>query len=469
MTQFNLSTHTLDHLPWGAAVQRVLQTALDAVDPGAAVERNMRVEDQHWLYFGHGPETQSYNLHDYAHIYLIGAGKAGAPMAQAAASILGESLSEGVVLVKTGYTPFPTESLPPKVTLLEAAHPIPDERGIQGTCRVLEMLANTGENDLVICLLSGGGSALLTQPAPGIHLDDLQVLTRHLLACGATIHEINSLRKHLDTVKGGGLARAAAPAQMVTLILSDVVGDPLEVIASGPTTPDPSTFRQAVEILERYLLLDKTPASIRHYLEAGVQGLSPETPKPGDPLFRKVFNLVIGSNRLAAQAAANQARQEGFTTLLLTTFLQGEARQAGKWITAIARQIHVSGDPLPAPLCLVAGGETTVTLSGDGLGGRNQELALSAVEDLDGLPDTLLVTLATDGGDGPTDAAGAVVNGESLSRARSLGLQPAAALARNDSYPFFEALGDLLKTGPTRTNVNDLTFLLIGPPGKQTD
>jgi hydroxypyruvate reductase len=267
------------------------------------------------------------------------------------------------------------------------------------------------------------------------------------------------LRKHLDRVKGGKLARLAAPARVVTLILSDVVGDPLDVIASGPTVPDQSTFEMAYQVVERYDLVERVPATIIELIRRGQRGQLAENPKPNEPLFGEVNNLVIGSNYQAAQAAVNQAREYGFHAVLLTTYLQGEARQAGRLLAAIARQMAASGQPVKRPACVVAGGETTVTLQGDGYGGRNQEVALGAVRDMAGLEDVILVTLATDGGDGPTEAAGAVVTGETFRRASQMGLEPADFLARNDAYHFFEPLEDLIKTGPTRTNVNDLALV----------
>ena len=405
---------------------------------------------------------QSYNLGQIRRVLLVGAGKAGAPMAQAAAAILGEHLSQGLVIVKEGYTDQSSQ-LPP-YTVIEAGHPVPDERGVQGALRIRDLLGQAQADDLVICLISGGGSALLVSPVEGVSLADLQDLTGALLSCGASINEINTLRKHLEQLKGGGLARLAAPAQVAALALSDVIGDPLEVIASGPTSPDPSTFQEAMDILKRYGLLEKAPSGVLAHLRRGLAGAASETPKAEDKIFANVHNVIIGSNRQAALAALEMARSVGYNTLLLTTRLQGEARQAGRFLAAIAREISISGQPLSKPACLIAGGETTVTLSssaaqGGSLGGRNQELALGAASDLAGLPGVLLVTLATDGGDGPTDAAGAAVTGETLQRARQLGLDPQDFLERNDAYHFFERLGDLLKTGPTNTNVNDLTFI----------
>lgn len=447
-----LMTKTLRHQSWGLAVARILGAGLEAVDPYRAVKRHFTRQDDRLLVDGH-----ELPLTGEGRVFLVGAGKAGLPMARAAAEMLGERLHAGAVIVKQGHTPDVTAVGP--VAILEAGHPLPDERGVQGTARIADLLSTTTEQDLVVCLISGGGSALLTLPVPGVTLDDLRAFTDVLLACGASINELNALRKHLDQVKGGGLARMAAPARVVTLILSDVVGNPLDIIASGPTVPDPDSYAAALAVLQRYKIEQRVPASVRAHLARGVQGEAPETPKPGDPLFDRVQNVLVGSNLIAARAACEQAAQEGFATLLLTTWLQGEAREAGRFLASLARGMAADGYPLGRPGCVVAGGETTVTLRGDGLGGRNQELALGAVADLAGVPGVALVTLATDGGDGPTDAAGAVVTGETLARARVAGLDPAQFLARNDAYHFFEPLGDLLQTGPTQTNVNDLAFV----------
>jgi hydroxypyruvate reductase len=330
------------------------------------------------------------------------------------------------------------------------------------------LLEQASARDLVLVLISGGGSALLTLPAPGISLDDVQAMTALLLACGASINEINSLRKHLDIIKGGGLARMATPATVVTLILSDVVGNPLDVIASGPTVPDETTFADAYHVLERYSLLSSAPAAIVARLQAGMRGEVPETPGAGDPVFERVGYTLVGSNQQAAAAALAAARAEGLNALILTTYVQGEARVVGQFLAAVARELATTGctgggvpSLLPRPACLIVGGETTVTLRGSGRGGRNQEMALAAVRGMAGLPDTALITLATDGEDGPTDAAGAVVTGETLRRAQERGLDPDAALAHNDSYPFFAALGDLVQPGPTATNVNDLALVVV--------
>ncbi len=459
-------TTTLRTLAHGAAVARIMAAAVDAVEPGAAVRRFLRREGDA-LYAG----NTVYDLRMFDRIWITGAGKAGAPMATAAAAILGDRLAGGIVVVKEGHLDRPGtapshtsrdhQPLQPPIRMLEAGHPIPDARGVAAGEQIAALLEGTGERDLVLALISGGGSALLTHPAPGVALDDIQRLTSLLLACGASIEEINTLRRHLDILKGGGLARLAAPATVIALVLSDVVGDPLDVIASGPTVADPTTFADAYGVLERYNLVEHAPLPIVERLQRGICGDVAETPKPGDAALARVHNLVVGSNRLAAEAALAAARAEGFNTLLLTTYLQGEARVVGRLLAAIAREIAVSGQPIARPACVIAGGETTVTLRGDGRGGRNQELALAAALDLVRLPGTLVIALATDGGDGPTDAAGAVASQATVERARALGLDAMAMLARNDSYPLFDALEDLLRPGPTQTNVNDLALLIV--------
>lgn len=427
----------------------ILSAALEAVDPYAAVARAL-VREGNQLRIG----ERTYDLGQVERVLVVGAGKAGAPMARAVEDALGDRIAAGVVNVKRGHVE-PTRA----VQLHEAGHPIPDEAGVEGTRRIVELLRSAGPRDLVICLISGGGSALLQLPAEGISLADTQRITDLLLRAGATINELNTVRKHLSQVTGGGLARLAQPASLAALLLSDVVGNPLDVIASGPTVPDTSTFADAVAILERYDLWSRAPTSVRQRLDAGRRGEVPETPKADDPLFTRVQNLVVASNEVAALAAVAEAERRGFRTLLLSTYVEGEAREVAKVYAALAREVAASGRPLPRPCCLVLGGETTVTVRGQGSGGRNQELALAAALKLDGLHDVMLVALATDGNDGPTDAAGAVVDGTTIARARAIGLDPYAALAENDAYPFFDRLGDLLLTGPTNTNVNDLAFI----------
>jgi glycerate 2-kinase len=449
-------TASLHQLAWGEKVARVMATAVHAVDPAAAVHQS--VQRQGSLLIAGG---RSYDLQTFKRVWVVGAGKAGAPMAVAVQDLLGQELSGGVVVVKDGHELVENAGSMPKIRILSAGHPVPDERGVTAAQQISALMEETNEDDLVICLISGGGSALLTSPAGGLRLEQIQGLTSALLASGADIQEINTLRKHLDAVKGGGLARLAYPAHTLTLILSDVVGDHLDVIASGPTAPDPTTFETALRVLEKYGLVEKTPGEITDRLRRGMRGEISDTPGPEDPVFQRVQNLIIGSNLMAARAALTQAESEGFTGCLLTTRLQGEARQAGAALAEIARQARRAQGRLSPPVCLVAGGETTVTLRGAGTGGRNQEMALAAVVRLDGLPDLALITLATDGGDGPTPAAGAVVTGETYRRARSLGMDPVAYLERNDSHRFFQGLGDALTPGPTLTNVNDLAFIFI--------
>lgn len=447
-------TASLRQNVWGDCVCRILASAIQAVDPKQAVHSHLIRSGNQLLVSG-----RSYNLVDYQRFIVIGAGKAGHPMASAIEEILPDHQFDGLVIVKDGYLAESSSSTQHSIQLVEAGHPIPDSRGVVSTDRIIDILKQTNPETLVICLISGGGSALLVSPVEGVSLHDLQLLTSELLACGASINEINTLRKHLDRVKGGNLARLAAPAQVISLILSDVVADPLDVIASGPTIPDQTTFQEAIQILEQYQIKEKVPPPIQDYLLQGQEGNKSENPKPSDPIFRNVNNLIIASNQQAAQAALNQAQTEGLNSLLLTSYLQGEASQAGRFVASLARQIAKDGQPIPRPVCIILGGETTVKLTGSGKGGRNQELALGAVSDLANIRDVVLVSLATDGGDGPTEAAGAVVTGETLTRASQANLSPLTFLANNDAYHFFQHLNDLIITGPTNTNVNDLVFL----------
>lgn len=421
------------NLPPAAA--RVLNAALQAVEPEQAVRRAL---ERHpgWLRPAPGGK-----------IVLLAVGKAALGMARAAVEKIPLS---GLVIPKAGPS-FSALSLP-GLEILPAAHPVPDERSLLAGQKALRLAQSLRQGDLLLCLISGGGSALMTLPRLGLKLGDLQTLTRALLACGARIDEINTLRRHLDQVKGGGLARAAFPARTLSLILSDVVGSPLEAIASGPTAPDPSTREQAFAILEKYGLRESLPANLVWALRQ-----SPETPKPGQALFESVSNRLVGSNSLALRAALRQARAEGWQALSLGSAWQGEARLLGP---RLAHHFRLALRRLPRPFCLAAGGEATVTLRGSGRGGRNLEVALSALPWLAGLENVWFITLATDGEDGSTSAAGAWVTGETARRAQALGLRPAEFLQNNDSYAFFSALGALLQPGPTGTNVNDLTLML---------
>lgn len=430
----------------------IFRAGLKAADPVQAVRRHVSLEDGALKV-----ARRRYRLENYDRILVLGAGKASAAMAKALERVLGRRISGGLVNVKYGHT-APLR----RIELNECGHPVPDAAGVEGARRIASIAAEAGERDLILCPISGGGSALMPLPAEPVTLDEKQETTRLLLACGATIHEINAVRKHISAIKGGQLSRLAWPATVVALLLSDVIGDDLDVIASGPTAPDSSTFAGALRILERYGTLSRVPAAVRERLERGARGEIPETPKPGAPELRRTQNVIVGSNRLAAEAALARARELGYRTLLLSTFIDGETREIARMHAAIAREIHASGRPVRPPACLISGGETTVTLKGRGLGGRNQEFVLAAALAIAGLPRMVVLSAGTDGTDGPTDAAGALADGRTLERARKLGLDAQARLDENDSYRFFEPLGDLVKTGPTNTNVMDLRILLVG-------
>lgn len=454
-----LMTHSLRAHPHGHTIAGIMAAALDAVEPAAAVRAHLH-RDGDAIVVGGRRYT------GVARVLVVAAGKAAAPMFQAAHEVLGSLMSAGVLVTKDGHTGDLSISTTPHVApfqVLAAGHPIPDARGVAAAEQIAALLATTQPADLVLVLISGGGSALLTWPAPGLTLADLQAMTSALLRCGATIEQINTLRKHSTRLFGGQLARMAAPARVAALVISDVIGSPLEVIASGPTTPDPTTYANAWAIVERYELVDVLPPALLAHLRRGLAGALPDTPKPGAAQWAQVANTVIASNVHAAEAAVAAAQARGFHTMLLTTYLEGEAREVGRVAAGLARELAIRNRPLARPALLVAGGETTVTLKGAGRGGRNQELALGAVEGLTGLPGALVVALATDGGDGPTDAAGAVGAGDTLARAAALGLHPADFLRRNDAYSFFAALDDLLRPGPTQTNVNDLLFVAVLP------
>ncbi len=414
----------------------MFRAGLAAADPYAAVLRHVHV-DGSVLQTG----DAAYTLDNIDHIYVVGAGKADAAMAHAVETLLNSRITGGLLNVKYGHGTALN-----RIKLNECGHPIPDANGERGAARIAATAQGAGERDLLIVLISGGASALLPLPLPPITLDRKQEITQVLLRGGANIHELNCVRKHLSAIKGGRLAAIAWPARVLTLILSDVIGDDLDVIGSGPTVPDRSTVADATAILRRY-------------------GIEPpplvETPKPGSPVFERVQNVVVGSNKLAVDAAAIEARALGYNTVLLTTFLQGEAREVAHVFAAIAKQIAATGAPAVRPACILAGGETTVTVRGNGRGGRNQELALAAAIDIAGMPGVALLSAGTDGTDGPTDAAGATVSGSTGTQAAVRGIDARAYLDANDSYSFFKSTGELLRTGPTGTNVMDLQVLLV--------
>jgi len=432
---------------------RIFEAALDAADPRRAVLEKvqssvteLRIDDLNlpWSEIGD--------------IIVVGGGKAAGSMAEAVEEALRDRVKDGLLNVlkgtETGYNLK-------RVKLNPASHPIPDHEGVTGVKAMMRMVSGLDRRDLVICLISGGGSALMPLPAEGVSLGNIQNVTGLLLKAGANINELNAVRKHLSAFKGGQLARACQPARVVSLILSDVVGNPLDAIASGPTSPDPTTFSDSINVLKKYGIWGDLGSSVRSLLEAGARGEIPDTPKADDPLFGNVHNIIVASNLTAAKRAAAEAESLGYKAWLLTTRLEGEARHAGVFIAGLAKGVAHDGLPMRPPAALVIGGETTVRVMGQGIGGRNQELALSAAQNIPGLS-CVIATLGTDGIDGPTDAAGAIVDGETVKRAQRLGLDLNNYLEDNDSYSFFKAMGDHIYTGPTGTNVNDLTILLCG-------
>jgi hydroxypyruvate reductase len=421
----------------------IFRAALIAADPVEAIKRHVRL-DGNRLKAG----KRRYDLDRFENVWVVGAGKAGASMTAAVERLLGKRISGGTVNVKYGHL-----AKLKRIQLNECGHPVPDEAGVLGAQRIAEIAGAAGERDLVICLISGGASALMPAPAAPVTLAEKQATTKLLLASGANIHEINAVRKHISALKGGQLARLCAPATVLSLMLSDVIGDDLDVIGSGPTAPDSSTFEQAAGILEKYGILEQVPDSVRERLHAAPA----ETPKAGDPVFDRVQNLVVGSNRLAVDAAAAKARESGYRPLVLSTLIQGETRDVARMHAAIALEAAASGSPVKPPACIISGGETTVTIRGDGFGGRNQEFVLAAAIDLAGAGRIVVLSGGTDGTDGPTDAAGAIADGRTFER----GPDAHDFLDLNDSYHYFERLGDLVKTGPTNTNVMDIRLFLI--------
>lgn len=430
--------------------------SISSVDPYKRLKKYLHIDRNHLVIKEERKKEKVFNLNKFEKVYLLGTGKASSSMAQALEELLGNRITKGLITTKYGH------GLPLRFTkVIEAGHPLPDSKGLEGAKKMKELLLQTGPKDLVFFLVSGGGSALLPLPASGITLEEKQKLTQLLLACGADIKEINIIRKHLSQIKGGWMARWAYPSTLITFILSDVVGDPLDMIASGPTVPDPSTFKEAWEILEKYNLIEKVPSSIRNHLLRGKEKKVDETPKPGEEVFKKVFNLIIGSNFLALLEAEGEAKRKGFHTLILSSSIVGETREVARFHGAIAREVVFTDHPIPKPACILSGGETTVTLQGRGLGGRNQEFCLAGAFEIERVEKVVMLSGGTDGTDGPTDAAGAISDHTTLQRARAMGLDPKTYLRNNDSYHFFEKLGDLLITGPTRTNVMDVRILLV--------
>jgi hydroxypyruvate reductase len=449
-----METLSLDEMKKMAKV--IFSKALSAVDPSRILKDGIRIEKDYLRIRIEEESERIFDFNAFNRIFLVGTGKASNSMAQAIEEIFGDRITRGLITTKYGHR------LPLKKTeIIESGHPIPDQNSYDGARKIESLLKESGLNDLVIFLLSGGGSALLTLPADEIDLKEKQEMTQLLLDCGAEIKEINTIRKHISQIKGGWLAKWAYPSTVIGFILSDVVGDQLDVIGSGPTIPDSSTFEEAWQILEKYDLLNEISSSIQKHLRLGKGGKVEETPKPGDVVFKKVYNVLIGSNILALRAAEKEASSLGFNTFILSSSIVGETREAARFHTAIAKEVISSGNPIQRPACILSGGETTVTKEGNGLGGRNQEFALAGALEISGIERVVLLSGGTDGTDGPTDAAGAVADHTTVRKAESMGLDPKAYLKNNDAYPFFRSLGDLLITGPTHTNVMDVRIMLI--------
>ncbi len=433
------------------AARLIWERALNAANPATCIQKFIRLNDGVLIVAGKEVPVRG-------RLFVVGTGKPSAKMAQVVEEILGGYINGGLVVTRYGYA-LPLE----RIRLVEAGHPIPDAAGIRAVEETHQLIRGLSEDDVVLCLISGGGSALWPAPADGITLKEKQEVTQLLLRAGATIRELNAVRKHLSSIKGGQFARWASPARVISLIMSDVIGDPIDFIASGPTAPDTTSFSDALTTIQKYGI--DAPNAVTDRLQEGARGQIPDTPKPGDPVFNRVENYVIANNRLLVDAAAEKARELNFNPLILGTEIEGEAQDAGRFFTAIAREIERSGNPIVAPACVLAAGETTVTVRGQGLGGRNQEMALAWAIAMAARPSptpSCFASVATDGTDGPTSAAGGLVDPFTCARGVELGLMPATFLRSNDSSNFLKATGDLIVTGPTQTNLMDLQILLVG-------
>jgi len=440
-------------------VNEIFSAALKEVNPFIAVKK---YSDKIYSEFIKNKSRQ---------IFLIGFGKASCQMAKAVEESIGCKLpiTRGIIITKYGHAGIQTTDDGRKtkdvtsIKIIEAGHPIPDENGLKATEEAINLLKIADESTLIICLISGGGSALFVSPYSGITLDEKQKITDLLLKAGADITELNTVRKHISKVKGGRLAGIAYPAKIITLALSDVIGDKLDVIASGPTAPDISTFEDALNVISKFNLAEKTPRNVMDMLSKGRAGLIPETPKRQNPVFENVHNIIVGNNLKALAAAEDKAQSLGFKTEILSSAITGEAGDAGNWLAEKAKatrnKLRITSEK--KKICLISGGETTVTVKGTGKGGRNTELALSFAKEIKGIKGITLLSAGTDGTDGPTDAAGAIVDGETVNRAEKLGLNPEKYLDNNDSYNFFRQINSLLITGPTGTNVMDIQIMLI--------
>lgn len=431
----------------------LVNKAIESADPSSKMRSRMIIDGER-LKIG----THELDLSGVGKIIVVGGGKASGNMAEVLWELFGDRITGGVVNVPEGTA---SEYRTRKIKLIEAGHPLPTGAGVKGAEEMINLVSGLEPQDLVVCLLSGGGSALITLPEEGISLDELRETTQLLLKSGAMIQEVNAIRKHLSRIKGGQLAKAAHPARVITLLISDVVGDRLDTIASGPTYPDPMTFSDALAVINKYGLIEKLPKNILNHLKKGAEEKLSETPKPGEKYFQTTIYEIIASNADAIKAAMEVGKSHGFNVSTITKTMQGEAREVGTHLATIAKGVMEASKPVSRPALLISGGETTVTVKGEGIGGRNQELVLSAAIGISGLENATVASFSTDGIDGPTDAAGAVADNFTLERAKHLKLDPELHLERNDSYSFFKGIGDLLITGPTRTNVMDLTCLIL--------
>ena len=429
------------------AAMLAMEEALRAADPRRFVERAVRLREGTLVAGG-----RSFRLDRYRRVLVIGAGKASCLMAEGVWRILGERVTEGLVIIPEYQREVPELG---RIRFERSTHPLPTLKGVRAVRRMLEVVGRPGEDDMVLCLISGGGSSLMPMPAEGVKLRDKAATTEMLMKAGADIRELNCVRKHLSAIKGGRLAERLFPATVLTLVVSDVVGDDIGFVASGPTVPDATTYRMARSVLVRRSLWGSVPESVRRRIQEGVEGRVPETPKPGSGVFSRVHNVLIGTNRDACIAAVRRLRVEGYRARLLSTRIQGEAREVGRRLGLLARRA------VGARVAFVAGGETTVRVVGKGRGGRNQELALAAAMRMEGARGAALLAFSTDGVDGPTDAAGAIADWRTVERASAIGMDPARYLEENDSYDFFRRLGDLVMTGPTGANVNDVVIALV--------
>jgi glycerate-2-kinase len=413
----------------------LFHTGINAASPSSLIPDNILLEKSILTISDIIGTSKLFDLKNYNRIIVIGAGKASIAMAYEVERILDDNIDEGLVVTKYNF-----KSQLKRIQPLKASHPLPDKNGIEASKKIIEICKNANEDDLIINLISGGASEIL-------------------LRAGATIQELNTVRKHISAIKGGLLAKYVYPATMINLIISDVIGDQLDVIGSGFTVPDPTTFEDSWNVMIKYKMEDKIPHSVKSYLLDGMEGKVPETPKPGNPLFNKVYNLIIGNNELALSAIKTAAEEKGYYAKIISATLEGEAKVTSKFIAQLAKEYSLSEEK---PVCLIFGGETTVTVTGNGKGGRNQEFCLSFAIEIDGIKNITFLSGGTDGNDGQTEAAGAICNGKTIEIAKELGLDAMKFLNNNDSYNFFNKLDDLIITGSTNTNVMDIQILIIG-------